>query len=124
MASFGTSTKTFGGLTVDRRVFRTLLPDNRWLLYAAGLLDPGDSNTATVRLVYQKNDGTVVILETATKVGGGEGKVTLGPVDLYAVPGVPLEDVAVVRLQFQKDAGADGTCVAWNIWGRLSPPNR
>jgi hypothetical protein len=125
MATFGTSAKTYGGFAVDRAVFRRLLPDDRWLVYAAGLLSAGDANTATARLVYQKDNGTQIALGMATTTGSTEVKSRIGPVDLFGTAGVPAgEDVPVIRMQFQKDAGVDGTCLAWNIWLRFLPANR
>jgi hypothetical protein len=122
VATFGTSGTTFGGFAIDRAIFGRLLPDARWMVYAAGVVDPGDGNTATVSLVYQKDDGTLVTLGSVAQTGGGATKKRLGPLDVFATGGVPAHEVVpIVRLRAQKNAGADGTVTAWSIWVRLQP---
>lgn len=122
MAAFGTAGTTFGGFVIDRETFRRLLPDDRWVLYAAGFVNPNDGNTATISLVYQKNDGTLVTLPGAiTQSGGGLIKRVMGPVDLYASPGVPAENIPVVRIHAAKNAGVDGELFSWTLWLRLLP---
>ncbi len=122
MAAFSTTPKTFGGFAIDRSVFRRLLPDERWVIYGAGLVDPGDGNTATISVVYQKDDGTFVTLGSITQVGGGLTKRTIGPLDLYGTAGVPTnEGVPIVRLRAVKDAGTDGEVFTWSLFLRLLP---
>ena len=121
-ATFSTAGKLFDGYAVNRSVFRELLPDHRWYLYAAGLVNPNDANTATISLRYQKYDTTTVTLGSVTQAGSGLVKKSMGPFDLFAVGGVPMtETVVVIRLNAQKSAGVDGTIECWNIWLRLLP---
>ncbi len=122
MPTFGTSPVTFGAIAVDRAVFRRLLPDARWLVYAAGWCDPGDGNDAIVELIYERDDESVVVLGAATFSGAGRSKRLLGPVDLFATSGVPAgEAVPMIRLRARKTAGLDGSLDGWVAWLRLLP---
>lgn len=123
MPTFGTSGSTFGGFAVDRSVFRRLLPDYKWYLYAAGLVSAGDTNTATIKLIYvEDTTGTTHDLGSVTHNTASVVKKALGPIDLFAAAGVPNdEDVVVVRLYAEKDAGVDGTVDTWTVWLRLLP---
>jgi len=123
VAIFSTSGRLFGGVAVDRTVFRELLPDHRWYAYAAGLVDPGDANIATLSLVYVENTtSTTHTLGSTTKTGAGQVKFTLGPFDVFGTAGVPAgEDVPVVRFKAIKDAGVDGAVEAVTLWLRYLP---
>lgn len=120
MAAFGTAGRLFGGFAIDRDVFRTLLPDQRVYLYAAGLINPGDGNIATISLVYHKDDNTTVTLLSTTKTGATQQKWTLGPVSMFDAAGVR-EAIPVVYLKAQKNAGADGQLMVGCIYPRLIP---
>lgn len=123
MPTFGTSKRSFGGLAIDRSVFREKLPDETWVLWAAGLVNAGDTNVATVSLEYQKDDATYVSLGTVTHNTATTTKKTIGPIDLFANGSVPqkTEDVVMVRVRAVKDTGADGTLENWNLWLELRP---
>lgn len=123
MPTFDTSGQTFGGVAVDRSVFRELLPDHRWYLYAAGMVSAGDTNTATISLRYVKDDATTVTLgDTATHSTATLTKKELGPIDLFAEAGVPnTENIVVVALHAIKASGANGTLGPWTLWLRLLP---
>lgn len=124
-SSFGTTERLFAGFAVDRSVFRKTLPDARWLVYAAGWLNPGDGNTATVRLAYEKDDGTLATLATLAQVGGGRLKAKLGPADLFGSAGVPAgETIAMIRLGAVKNTGVNGTVENWTIWVRFLAPKQ
>lgn len=122
MATFGTTAQTFGGVAIDRAYSRNILPNTRWLYSAAGLVDPGDANIATLSLVYEKDDGSFVTLGSITASGSGVRKRHMGPFDLFATGGVPSNElIPVVRLRAIKDAGLDGTVESWTIMLRLLP---
>lgn len=123
MATFGTSTRTFGGLAIDRSVFREKLPDETWVLWAAGWVNAGDTNVATVSLAYQKDDASYVSLGTVTHNTATATKKTIGPIDLFANGSVPqkTETVVMVRLRAVKDTGADGEVENWTVWLELRP---
>lgn len=123
MPTFDTTGQTFGGLVIDRSVFRELLPDWKWYLYAAGTVSAGDTNTATISLRYVKDDATTVTLgDTATHNTATSTKKELGPIDLFAEAGVPAtENIVVVALHAVKDTGANGTLGPWTLWLRLLP---
>ena len=113
---------TFGGLAIDRVTFRELLPDYKWYVYAAGIVYPGDTNTATLTLAYQKDDATYVSLGTTTKTGASWSKFTIGPLDVFATASVPsTESVVIVRFQAAKNTGVDGLVEAVCIWTRFLP---
>jgi hypothetical protein len=121
--TFGTSLTLFGGVAVDRDTFRRRLPDARWLAYAAGWVDPGDANTATISLRYEKDDGTTVLLGSVTQAGAGRVKKLIGPVDVFGTGGVPAgEAVPMVRIAAQKAAGVNGTLENWTLWIRYLAP--
>lgn len=112
----------YGGLTIDRSVFRELLPDYKWYVYAAGLVDPGDANTATIGLDYTKDNMVSVSLGSTTKSGSGWVKFSMGPFDVFGTSGVPTtETVACVRLSAQKSGGTSGYLDAVCIWTRFLP---
>lgn len=119
MPLFTTAGTTYGGFAVERDVFRRRLPDDRWYVYAAGLIDPRDANVATAELVYHKDDNTLVSLVSDTATGAGTVKLALGPVDLFAAAIPAGEAIPVVRLRFTKNAGVDGECLVWTIWTRF-----
>lgn len=110
----------FGGLAVDRSVFRKRQQDVRWLVYAAGWALPGDANTMTLDLLYQKDDFTTVVLGSTTRTGAAFGKVAMGPFDVFGTAGVPAgETIPMIRLGARKNVGANGFLQNWNIWARL-----
>lgn len=122
VATFDTSTTVLGGLSIDRFTFRELLPDRRWYVYAAGLVNPADANTATLALVYVKDDMTTVSLGSTTKAGAGWVKFALGPFDVFGTATVPAaESIACVRFTAVKSAGAAGSVEAVCIWTRFLP---
>ena len=117
-----TTPKLFDAVTVDRSVFRKLLPDARWFAYGSGWVNPGDANTATVELCYEKDDGTIVVLGSVTQAGAGLVKKQLGPFDVFATAGVPAgETIPSLRLRGAKTAGANGDLANWTVWLRLLP---
>lgn len=125
MSAFGTSGTAFGGGSIDRSVFRTLLPDWKWYVYAAGRVNAGDTNVATVFLQQLEDDGTVNTLGSVTHNTATTTKKAMGPFDLFATAGVPnTEDIVTLRLFAQKDTGADGAVTDWTIWLRLLPARR
>lgn len=120
MPTFDTTGRTFSGLAVDRSVFQKRLPDARWLVYAAGWVNAGDANVATISLVYEKDDGSQVMLGSVTHNTGTKTKKVMGPFDVFATVGVPAgEQVPMVRLKAVKSSGADGTIENWTIYLRL-----
>lgn len=122
MPTFNTTGRTFSGLAVDRSVFRQRLPDARWFVYAAGWVNAGDTNVATVSLVYEKDDGAQVTLGSVTHNTATKTKKVMGPFDVFATVGVPAgEQIPVVRLRASKASGADGTIESWVLWLRLLP---
>ncbi len=124
MPKFGTTARLFGGYAIDRSIFRELQKDSRWLFYAAGWVNPNDGNVASLSLVYEKDDGTQIVLGTVTETGATRVKTSLGPFDLFATAGVPKgETIPVVRLRAVKDAGVDGEIDGWCLWLRLLGAN-
>lgn len=123
MPTFTTSGKYFGGLAVDRSVFRRLLPDYRWYVYAAGLVNPGDANVATLSLRYQRDStSTFDTLGSETFTGAGLVKFEMGPYDVFGTAGVPAgETIPIIRFHAAKDAGADGEVAAVTGWVRYLP---
>lgn len=116
------ATNTFGGIAVDRSDFRRRLRDNRWIVSAAGWVDTGDGNGATLQLVYVRDNGTFVVLGTLVVPGGTVSKMTFGPFDVFATVGVPAgEQIPVVALTAQKASGANGVLFVWDVWLRLLP---
>ncbi len=111
-----------GAISVDRAVFRRLLPDDRWYVYAAGRVDPSDNDGVTVELAYVKDDNTAVVLGGATWTGAGMLKKALGPFDLFGTVGVPrTENIVVVRLQATKLVASTAEMRDWTLWLRLLP---
>jgi hypothetical protein len=109
-----------GGIAVDRSIFRKLLPDARWLVYAAGFAAANDANTLSMSLVYQLDNTTLQQLGVVSTTTAGFIKLSMGPFDVFATGGVPAgETIPVIRLRGIKVAGANGSFVAWNIWLRL-----
>src|SRR5439155_16507091 len=84
-----TTVTDLGGVSVDRSVFRKVLPDHRWLVYAAGRVDPRDADGVIIALAYVEDDSTAVSLGSVTLTGAGFVKQTLGPFDVFATAGVP-----------------------------------
>lgn len=120
--TFSTAGRILGGWSVDRSVFRQRLPDARWYVYAAGLVNPGDANTATLTLRYVKDDGTTVTLGTNASTGATLQKRVMGPFSLFGTGGVPAgETVVVIELHGVKSAGVDGTARHWTCWTRYLP---
>jgi hypothetical protein len=106
-------------LAIDRSVFRELLPDARWLVYAAGFLNSSDGNTVTATLTYQDDSTTVVVLGSVSHAAGWAKKV-IGPLDVFGTPGVPTgESVPMIRLHFSKATAGTGECAGWCLWLRL-----
>ena len=111
-----------GGLAIDRSVFRKFLPDARWFVYAAGRVDPVDSDGVTIALEYVKDDNTTVALGTSTLTGGGMVKASLGPFDVFGTASVPGgEDVAIVRLFATKENTGFAELRNWCVWVRFLP---
>jgi hypothetical protein len=109
-----------GGIAVDRSIFRRLLPDARWVVYAAGLVNPQDANIATVSLVYTTDAIANVTLGSVTATGAGFSKKSMGPFDVFGTGGVPAgETIPVIRLVMSKNAGTDALFQTWTIWLRL-----
>lgn len=121
MATFTTAGRILGGKSIDRATLRARLPHARWLLYAAGLVNAGDTNIATLTLRYVKNDGTTVPIGSVTHNANTLVKKAMGPFDLFATAGVPGENIVTVELFGQKNAGADGTARDWTLWTRYLP---
>ena len=110
----------FGGVAVDRSVFREVLPDARWAVYAAGWVQPQDANVATLRLVYQKDDVSLVTLGDTTATGNSWQKIAIGPFDVFGTASVPAgETIPMVRLIVLKDAGTAALVQNWNVWVRF-----
>lgn len=119
----GAAAVTLGGCHVDRTVFRKLLPDDRWLIYAAGEVNPGDGNALTITLRYSAANGTLTTLGTIGPTGAGVTKVAMGPFDVFAtVP--PTDPIPGFVLQAAKAAGVNGTAARWCLWLRLLTRNR
>jgi hypothetical protein len=125
------ATAHYGGVAVDRDVFRRLLPDDRWLVYAAGEVEPPAAGTATLALVYDTGDhtggvatpgATVLGAIAAIGPGGVNRKVLLGPFDVFTPLGTqaPTERIPIVRLRCVSTA-ASTILQAWTIWLRLTP---
>lgn len=123
MPTFSTSKQRYGGVAIDRSVFREKHPDGQWVLWAAGLVNAGDTNVATVSLEYQDDSNAFTSIGTVTHNTATTTKKTIGPVDLFAAA-VNTEDVVVVRLCAIKDTGSDGTVECWNIWIEWRPPRQ
>jgi hypothetical protein len=122
MAAFGTAGRRFGGYVIDRAVFRELLPEHRILVYAAGIVDPGDGNNATISLRYLTDAIAAVTLGTVVRSGAGPVKVAMGPFDLFATVGVPAgEQILAIDLHAIKNAGTNGVLWPWNIHIRRLP---
>src|SRR5689334_16110332 len=78
----GAGTKLWVGVAVDRPTFRRRLKDARWAVYAAGLVNTRDANTAVIGLQYVKDDGMLVPLGVSlVPAGPGFTKWMLGPFD-------------------------------------------
>lgn len=122
MPTFGTTPVVFGGCVIDRVRFRRKLPDDRWYVYAAGLVNPGDGSTATIELVYQKDDNTFVAIGSTTQAGAGEVKKVMGPFSLFDTPGVPSNElIPVIRIRASKSGGVEGTLKTWHVFVELLP---
>ena len=118
----GAAPMGFGACIMDRSVFRTVLPDFKWYVYAAGLADPGDGNNLHIALVYIKDDTTAVVLGTGTFSGAGMAKRSIGPFDVFATAGVPPgETLPLIRVAVDKVSGTAATVDAWAIMLRLFP---
>ena len=115
-------TNTFGGVAVDRSVFRKLLKDDRWLIYAAGWVDLNDGNGGTIGLQYVTNAGALVSLGTIG-VGGAAGKFAMGPFEVFT-GGVPFETIPLIVLTAQKTAGVAGELTCCVIWVRYLPSSQ
>lgn len=114
--------KVFGGVAVDREVFRTLQPDARWLVHAAGWAKGDATHTATIGLQYESDTpGTVVVLGTVVIAASATySKFRLGPFDVFGTGGVPAgENVPIVTLTGVVAAGGAGTIRSAAIWLRL-----
>jgi hypothetical protein len=120
-----TSPAVLGGFMIPWATLRTLLPDARWAIYAAGWVDqPGPAVIASV--AYERNNGSLVPFGTATLVAG---KNEIGPYPLRGTfadaAGVPKdEDIISVVLRGQLAAtGTAGSMRRWTLWLRMSPRN-
>ena len=130
MAQITSTTPTLlGGFTIPWDVFRPLLPDDRWAIYAAGIVvAPGPSVTLTVS--YQKDNGALVPIGTATIAPtASEHKAEIGPFPArgaFAVPlGVPAGEniISVVLGAALSAAGTAATMKRWTMWLRMTPRN-
>lgn len=122
MPTFSTTPTLFGGYALERATFRELQADHRWYVYAAGWVDPKDVNQATVSLVYEKDDQSIITLGSVTQTGSGRVKKKMGPFDVFATAGVPAgEEVPIIRLRAVKNAGIDGELDGWTLWVRHLP---
>lgn len=122
MPTFGTTAKLFGGYTLKRSLMRTLQADHRWLVSAGGWVDPKDANTATVSIVYEKDDQSVVVLGSVSKTGSGREKTWIEECDVFGTPGVPAgEEIPIIRFRAVKDAGVEGEVDGWALWIRHQP---
>ncbi len=122
MPTFGTSARLFGAYAVDRNLSQEIQADDQWLVYAAGWVNPKDANQATVSIVYEKDDQSVIVLGSVTQSSAGRVKKYMGPFDVFATAGVPAgETVPILRLQASKDAGVDGELDGWTLWVRHIP---
>lgn len=119
MPTFGTTKVSYGAFMQSREIFRPLEADRRWFVYAAGWVDPGDGNNATISLEYEKDDESFIVLGSVVASGAGRVKASIGPLDLFATAGVPgTESIVSIRLRAVKASGVDGTMDGWNIWVR------
>ena len=89
MATVSTTTATIlGGFTIPFDLIRDLLPDDRWAIYAAGMVTaPGPQVKLTVS--YQLDGGSLVPVG-ATTVTQTNGKAEIGPYPVRGQFATPL----------------------------------
>jgi len=116
----------YGGLAVDRSVFRKLMPDARWLVYAAGWINPLDAAGGTVEIVYEKDNAAVVVLGTTAMPGAaGLVKMAVGPFDVFNTATVPqTEIIPIITLKATKAGGVPGALRNWCMWFRFLAPKQ
>lgn len=125
--AFAAGTVPYGGLIINRQIFRERLPDDNWIAYAAGWADPGDATGMQIDIVYQQDSSATVGLAggSVALMGVGVQKWSMGPAFVYPPQGpiTPKETIACLRLQVTKLVG--GVCMIhppWQIWVRCIPP--
>jgi len=115
----------YGGLAVDRSIFRKLQQDARWFVYAAGWVKTDGAHAVTLGLQYEKDNAAVVVLGTLVAAAtGAYTKRAFGPFDVFGTAGVPAgETIPIVTLTATVAAGGAGTAFVrdWNLWVRLLP---
>lgn len=118
----------YGGLAVDRSVFRMLQPDARWLVYGAGWVNPTDgANGVTITIQYETDaPGTVVVLGTlAVPAGVAYVKRALGPFDIFNTATVPQgETIPIITLKATKLTAGTGELRDWCLWFRFLAPKQ
>lgn len=125
MAAISTTTPTtLGGFTIPWKTLRTLLPDDRWAIYAAGWVSaPGPAVVATI--AYQKDDGTYVPVGSTTLPLNGKAEIGPFPVrGTFAIAaGVPAgEDIISVALRAAlATTGTAANLYRWTMWLRMTP---
>lgn len=125
MATISTTTPTvIGGFTIPWAQLRELLPDERWAVYGAGWVSaPGPAVSASIG--YQKDDGTIVTVGSATLPANG--KAELGPFPVrgpLATPlGVPLGEniIAIVLQGALVSTGTAASLRRWTLYLRMTP---
>jgi hypothetical protein len=109
-----------GGIIVDRAWLKTRFLDGQWVVRAALRLIPGDANGMLVELIYNKDDGTAVVLGSTTPTGAAFTKIGLGPFDVFATGGVPTtESFPALRLRVTKVTSGTGTVSYASMWLEL-----
>jgi len=117
-----TSPVALGGITIPWAALRTLLPDERWAVWACGWLNTPVAITLGIN--YQANNATTYVLGQQTFPAQGWGKVQLGPYAAkgpLAPPTVPEENIMSINLFGSLASAGTASVHRWTIWLRLTP---
>lgn len=119
----GGGARKLGGWSFDRQTLRSRIPNDRWWVYAAALVNPGDGNTLTLRIRYVDDSGVSHTILTGAYSGASKQKVVLGPFDLFGVAAgfATNENVVVLEAEAQKASGVDGDVKYPTVWVRYLP---
>jgi len=119
-----TTTTILGGFTLPLATLRDLLPDDRWAIYAAGMVTTaGTLVKATIS--YQLDGGSLIPVGSATLPASGKAEIGPFPVrGPFATPlGVPTgENIIAIVLQGELVAAGNAADLRrWTMWLRMTP---
>lgn len=111
-----------GGMTVPWASLRTLLPDDRWAVWAAGWLNSPVS--VTLGINYEGDDSTLYVLGQQTFPAQAWGKVQIGPYaakGALAPPTMPAENIISLNLFGSLASAGTAFVERWTLWVRMTP---